>query len=207
MLAAAWLLGSCEPAGRDAGPDADERQAMAGWVVEALASEDPEAAMEAEQRYQAYAQRFGTDQLLPNLLRHKNPLVRKNAALAIGHLRIDCDPRPLRKAVDDAQWEVRRAALRSLVRLHPGQARFAVLLSLKDAAWQVRAEAINSIPLIGSPYSVTSLLPLLNDRDEFVRNEVVKVLEALLADPEVQLDADVTETIRKALEQSRAEMQ
>jgi len=67
--------------------------------------------------------------------------------------------------------EERRDAVMRLGTMHLAAASRAVLPALQDAASIVRATAAKAILSIGSEESVPYLLPLLNDKDEFVRRE------------------------------------
>lgn len=72
--------------------------------------------------------------------------------------------------------EERRDAVMRLGTMHLAAASRAVLPALQDAASIVRATAAKSILSIGSEESVPYLLPLLNDKDEFVRREAAYAL-------------------------------
>lgn len=67
--------------------------------------------------------------------------------------------------------EERRDAVMRLGSMRLAAASRAALPALQDAAPIVRATAAKAILSIGSEESVGSLLPLLNDKDEFVRRE------------------------------------
>jgi HEAT repeat protein len=72
--------------------------------------------------------------------------------------------------------EERRDAVMRLGAMRLAAASRAVLPALQDAAAIVRATAAKSILSIGSEESVQYLLPLLNDKDEFVRRETAYAL-------------------------------
>ena len=72
--------------------------------------------------------------------------------------------------------EERRDAVMKLGTMRLASASRAVLPALQDSAAIVRATAAKSILSIGSEDSVPHLLPLLNDKDEFVRREAAYAL-------------------------------
>jgi HEAT repeat protein len=72
--------------------------------------------------------------------------------------------------------EERRDAVMRLGAMRLEAASRAVVPALQDAAAIVRATAAKSILSIGSEESVQYLLPLLNDKDEFVRRETAYAL-------------------------------
>ena len=72
--------------------------------------------------------------------------------------------------------EERRDAVMRLGSLRLAAASRAALPALSDASPIVRATAAKSILSIGAEESVSSLLPLLNDKDEFVRREAAYAL-------------------------------
>ena len=72
--------------------------------------------------------------------------------------------------------EERRDAVMRLGSLRLTAASRAALPALSDASPIVRATAAKSILSIGAEESVSSLLPLLNDKDEFVRREAAYAL-------------------------------
>jgi HEAT repeat protein len=78
--------------------------------------------------------------------------------------------------LNSSDVEQRRDAVMRLGSLHLAAASRAALPALNDASPIVRATAAKSILPIGPAESVSSLLPLLNDKDEFVRREVAYAL-------------------------------
>ena len=72
--------------------------------------------------------------------------------------------------------EERRDAVMKLGAMRLAAASRAVLPALQDAAAIVRATAAKSILSIGNEESAPYLLPLLNDKDEFVRREAAYAL-------------------------------
>ena len=75
-----------------------------------------------------------------------------------------------------SDMEERRDAVMKLGTMRLAAASRAVLPALQDAAAIVRATATKSILSIGGEESVPHLLPLLNDKDEFVRRETAYAL-------------------------------
>ena len=67
--------------------------------------------------------------------------------------------------------EERRDALMKLGSMRRPEASRAALVGLSDASPMVRAVATKAILSIGPAESVAALLPLINDKDEFVRRE------------------------------------
>ena len=72
--------------------------------------------------------------------------------------------------------EERRDALMVLGSLHRAAASREALVGLSDSSPMVRAVATKAILSLGLEESVTALLPLLNDKDEFVRRETAYAL-------------------------------
>jgi len=81
-----------------------------------------------------------------------------------------------RQRLNSSDVEERRDAVMRLGSLRLAAASRAALPALKDAEPIVRATAAKAILSIGAEESVSSLLPLLNDKDEFVRREVAYAL-------------------------------
>lgn len=72
--------------------------------------------------------------------------------------------------------EERRDAISRLGALHHPEASRTALAGLKDSAAIVRATAAGAVLYLPADESATSLLPLLNDKDEFVRQEIAYAL-------------------------------
>ncbi|HSE15567.1 MAG TPA: HEAT repeat domain-containing protein [Pyrinomonadaceae bacterium] len=81
-----------------------------------------------------------------------------------------------RQRLNSSDAEERRDAVLRLGSLRLPAASRAALPALNDASPIVRATAAKSILSIGAEESVSSLLPLLNDKDEFVRRETAYAL-------------------------------
>lgn len=78
--------------------------------------------------------------------------------------------------LQSTEIEERRDALLKLRAMHLGAASRVAVPALSDASPMIRAVAAGSILAIGPEESVTLLLPLLNDKDEFVRREACHAL-------------------------------
>ena len=72
--------------------------------------------------------------------------------------------------------EERRDAIMRLGAMRRAAASRVVLPALQDASPIIRATAAKAVLSLGSEESVTHLLPLLNDKDEFVRRETAYAL-------------------------------
>jgi HEAT repeat protein len=81
-----------------------------------------------------------------------------------------------RQRLNSSDQEERRDAVMRLGSMRRPDASRAALPALSDAAAIVRATAAKAILAIGAEESVSSLLPLLNDKDEFVRREAAYAL-------------------------------
>ena len=81
-----------------------------------------------------------------------------------------------RNRLNSIEVEERRDAIARLGALHHPEASRAALAGLKDSAAIVRVTAAGAVLYLPSEESATSLLPLLNDKDEFVRQETAYVL-------------------------------
>jgi HEAT repeat protein len=78
--------------------------------------------------------------------------------------------------LNSSDVEERRDAVMRLGAMHREAASRAVLPALKDPAPIVRATAAKAVESLGSEASAGYLLPLLNDKDEFVRRETAYAL-------------------------------
>jgi len=81
-----------------------------------------------------------------------------------------------RQRLNSSDVEERRDAIMRLGSMRLAAASRAALPALTDAEPIVRATAAKAILSIGAEESVSSLLPLLNDKDEFVRREAAYAL-------------------------------
>lgn len=176
---AIWLLAACEPPPGQ--PDSAVLRESRAWVLELAGSESPAVGRELAQRYTRHVGHYGDKRFFEELLAHPNWRVRRNVALALGHAGVETDFSVLRRAVDDKEDAVRKAAIQSLGRNFPDRARFALLLSLKDGSWIVRAEAVEMLDRIGDPATIRPIAYLLDDPDGYVRYDVVKALASFAA--------------------------
>jgi HEAT repeat protein len=81
-----------------------------------------------------------------------------------------------RQRLSASDPEDRRDALMVLGSLHRAAASREALVGLSDSSPMVRAVATKAILSLGPEESVPALLPLLNDKDEFVRRETAYAL-------------------------------
>src|SRR6185369_1135115 len=81
-----------------------------------------------------------------------------------------------RQRLNSSDVEERRDAIMRLGSMRLAASSRAALPALSDAEPIVRATAAKAILSIGADESVSSLLPLLNDKDEFVRRETAYAL-------------------------------
>ncbi|HEY6804680.1 MAG TPA: HEAT repeat domain-containing protein [Pyrinomonadaceae bacterium] len=81
-----------------------------------------------------------------------------------------------RQRLNSADAEERRDALMKLGSMRRPEASSVAMAGLSDAAPMVRAVAAKAILAVGSEQSVPALLPLLNDKDDFVRREAAYAL-------------------------------
>ncbi len=80
------------------------------------------------------------------------------------------------KRLSSSDQEERRDAVMKLGSMRAAVASRAVLPALNDASAIVRATAAKAILTIGAEQSVAALIPLLSDKDEFVRRETAYAL-------------------------------
>ena len=78
--------------------------------------------------------------------------------------------------LSSADQEERRDAIMELGSMRLAAASRAALAGLQDASPIIRATSARAILSLGPEESVTALLPLLNDKDEFVRRETAYAL-------------------------------
>lgn len=78
--------------------------------------------------------------------------------------------------LNSSDTEERRDAVMRLGSMRRPEASRAAIRALRDASPIVRATAAKAVLSIGAEESVSALLPLLNDKDEFVRRETAYAL-------------------------------
>lgn len=81
-----------------------------------------------------------------------------------------------RQRLSSSDEEERRDAIMKLGSMRRAEASRAAMAGLSDSSAMVKAVAAKAILSIGPAESVTALLPLLADKDEFVRREVAYAL-------------------------------
>ena len=81
-----------------------------------------------------------------------------------------------RVRLGSAEQEERRDAVSQLGAMHHPDASRAAVFALKDSSASVRATAASSILALPRDESVINLIPLLSDKDEFVRREAAYAL-------------------------------
>ncbi len=197
LLLAGWLLPGCDegPNPQDAWilppdqasveselfalPSGNDRQVMRRRVALSLAMNRSQAPSSAAAAFAALFEQHGSDPILLEGMRHSNPLLRANAARAVGILRMHGMEKELRGAVDDREAKVRQSALQALGCLKDPGAQMVCLLALKDGSWLVRAEAAHTLGLLGRPSAVKYLLRQADDPDDYVRMEVEEAILSL----------------------------
>jgi HEAT repeat protein len=114
--------------------------------------------------------------LLLRLLRHRDAIVRVNAAKLIANQPTQGDFRDLVHALDDPDPNVRRYCARALGQIGNTEALKPLFRLLGDDNWFVRAEAAMALGKIGDPRSVGWLIQLLADADGYVRYSAAAAL-------------------------------
>jgi HEAT repeat protein len=150
------------------------------------------------------------DVAVPALVRsleHANPIVRGNAAEALGRMGSAAAPAraALARAARDEDGGVRARAVRALGSIAPATkaGRSAIRRALEDEDPTVRAAAVEACGLLKDEGAASHLLSLLQDANDEVKAETVKVLPRLAgAMPEVVtglcrlLEEDDSTTVR-----------
>lgn len=117
--------------------------------------------------------------ILPEILRHRNPVVRENAAKLIADQPHAGDFQEIVRALDDQDPAVRRYCARALGRLRNPSALKPLFQLLSDDNWLVRAEAATALGRIGDDRAVGWLVQLLSDQDGYVRYSATSALHDL----------------------------
>lgn len=97
-----------------------------------------------------------------------------NSARSLTPLQLEIDKQQRR--LNSPEIEERREAVVRLGALHHPEASRAALVALKDGAAIVRAHAVVAVLSLPWEESAASLVPLLGDKDEFVRQETAYAL-------------------------------
>ncbi len=102
------------------------------------------------------------------------PQAQRNSSSSLTPLQLEIEKQKNR--LDSLEVEERRDAIARLGALHHPEASRAALAGLKDLAAIVRVTAAGAVLYLPAEESAASLLPLLNDKDEFVRQETAYAL-------------------------------
>lgn len=89
---------------------------------------------------------------------------------------IQAEIRKQQQRLNSGDEEERRDALMRLAAMHRAAASRVAIPSLSDASAKVRVMAAKAILSLDPAESASALLPLLNDKDEFVRREIAYAL-------------------------------
>jgi HEAT repeat protein len=138
--------------------------------------------------------------LLPELLHHRDAIVRANAAMLMADQPVMGDFRDLVRALDDPDPNIRRSCARALGQLKNPEALKPLFRLLGDDNWFVRAETATAFGKIGDPRSVGWLIQLLTDDDGYVRYSAITALHELASDSSHLL-------LRRGLDSARPEQQ
>lgn len=138
--------------------------------------------------------------LLPELLHHRDAMVRVNAATLMADQPVTGDFYDLVRALDDPDPNVRRSCARALGQLKNPEALKPLFRLLGDDNWFVRAETATAFGRIADPRSVGWLIQLLTDDDGYVRYSAVTALHELASDSSHLL-------LRRGLDSARPEQQ
>ena len=107
--------------------------------------------------------------LIAELLRHRDRIVRVNAAKLIAAQPNPGDFREIVRALEDSDPEVRRDCARALGQLGNPAALKPLFRLLSDDNWFVRAEAASALGKLGDARAIGWLIQLLPDPDGYVR--------------------------------------
>lgn len=121
----------------------------------------------------------GGEPVITDLLRHRDRVVRENAARLISEQPHASDFRALVRAADDADPTVRAYSARALGQLGNHAALKPLFRLLSDDNWLVRAEAASALGKIGDPQAVSWLIEILTDPDDYTRYSVTTALHDL----------------------------
>ena len=138
-----------------------------------LRAEKPDLAAVALQRVPA------GKSLTAELLRHRDRIVRVNAAKLIAEQPNPADFSEIVRALEGSDPEVRRDCSRALGRLANPAALKPLFRLLSDDNWFVRAEAATALGKIGDARAIGWLIQLLGDADGYVRYSATGALYEL----------------------------
>lgn len=131
--------------------------------------------------------------IVPEILRHRDRVVREGAAKLISDRSTANDFHELVRALDDSDFFVRGYCARALGQLGNPAALKPLFRLLSDDNWFVRAEAAAAIGKLGDVRAVGWLVQMLADPDGNVRYSVARALYELATEPARPL-------LRRALE-------
>jgi HEAT repeat protein len=114
--------------------------------------------------------------LTAELLRHRDRIVRENAAKLVANQPNASDFREIVRALEDSDPEVRRDCARALGQLGNSAALKPLFRLLSDDNWFVRAEAAIALGKIGDARAIGWLIQLLPDPDGYVRYSATAAL-------------------------------
>jgi HEAT repeat protein len=117
--------------------------------------------------------------LTAELLRHRDRIVRENAAKLIAEQPQAADFPAIVRALEDSDPEVRRDCARALGQLANPSALKPLFRLLSDDNWFVRAEAATALGKIGDARAIGWLIQLLGDTDGYVRYSATGALYQL----------------------------
>jgi HEAT repeat protein len=117
--------------------------------------------------------------IIPEILRHRDRIVRQNAARLISEQPNASDLREIIRALDDSDPWVRGYCARALGQINNPAALKPLFRLLTDDNWFVRAETTKAIGKIGDARAVGWLVQLLNDPDGNVRFSAARALHDL----------------------------
>lgn len=139
-------------------------------VVVLLRAEKPDLAAQALQQVPA------GKLLTAELLRHRDRIVRENAAKLIADQPNAGDFREIVRALEDSDPEVRRDCAHALGQLGNPAALKPLFRLLSDDNWFVRAEAAIALGKMGDARAIGWLVQLLPDMDGYVRYSATSAL-------------------------------
>jgi HEAT repeat protein len=117
--------------------------------------------------------------IIAEMLRHRDRMVRENAAKFVSEQPNASDFRALVRATDDSDPTVRADSAHALGRLGNRAALKPLFRLLSDDNWLVRAEAASALGRMGDPHAVSWLVQLLTDADDYTRYNVTTALHDL----------------------------
>jgi HEAT repeat protein len=120
------------------------------------------------------------DDVLVQALKHKDPVIRANAARLLSQVGDPDAVKLLLKAMEDKEDNVRRAAVYALGDLKNPKAVPGLIKALNDSWWWVRQEAAMALGKIKDPTAVEPLFATMKDEDKSVRAAAADALLTLV---------------------------